>query len=160
MLSVAVEVAVLAAVVTDTLPLVAPVGTVSTIVVADVTVNEQEMLLTFTFSAAPTLVPVTVTVAPIDADVFDSDEMDGAAVPDTVIDDFDVAIDQQLADQGADPADLVSVTVTRIHLHADPDLSFLTRLDVYDGAEGMDDVLVADGTEFPEGQPEIGRAHV
>lgn len=68
------------------------------------------------------------------------------------LDDFDITIEQRMADQGVEEGDLESVTLTRLDLSADPDLSFLESMDVYVGADGVDDVLVASGASFPEGQ--------
>lgn len=73
----------------------------------------------------------------------------------TGLDDFDVTIEQQLSDQGVNPGDLRSVTLTVLRLHAEPDLSFLAQMDVYvRGADGTE-IVVANGSDFPEGQDTV-----
>ena len=68
------------------------------------------------------------------------------------LDSFDVTIEQEMADQGVEPGDLTSVTLTVVTLHADPDLAFLTSIDIYVSADGVDEILVARGSSFPAGQ--------
>src|SRR5690349_2351297 len=41
------------------------------------------------------------------------------------LDDFDLTVEQELADQGVEPGDLRSVELTRFTLTGDPDLGFL-----------------------------------
>lgn len=67
-------------------------------------------------------------------------------------DDFDVTVEQELADQGVAEGDLESVELTVLRLQAEPDLSFIDHMDVYVSADGLADVLVASGDSFPEGQ--------
>lgn len=76
----------------------------------------------------------------------------------TGLDDFDVAIEQKLQDQGVEPGDLDTVTLSVLRLSADPDLSFLSRMDIYVSAPGVDEVLVASGDSFPEGQSSVDLA--
>lgn len=59
------------------------------------------------------------------------------------LDDFDVSVEQELADQGVEPGDLRSVTLTAVELHGDPDLGFLRGMQVYVSADGLPEVLVA-----------------
>lgn len=70
-------------------------------------------------------------------------------------DDFDVTIEQELEDQGVEPGDLRSVVVTTLRLSAEPDLAFLEHLEVYVSGDGVQDVLVASGDAFPQGQPVV-----
>lgn len=78
-----------------------------------------------------------------------------AALDFSGLDDFDVTIEQRMADQGVEPGDLESVRLTRLDLAASPDLSFLESLEVYVSAEGVDAVRVAHGERFPEGQETV-----
>ena len=71
------------------------------------------------------------------------------------LDDLDVTIEQEMADQGVEPGDLEAVTVDVLTLAADPDLHFLTSIDVYARADGFDEVLVASGREFPAGEGKV-----
>lgn len=73
----------------------------------------------------------------------------------TGLNEFDVTIEQEMADQGVEPGDLESVTLTTLSLAAEPDLSFLISMDVYVGATGVDEVLVASAADFPEGQSTV-----
>lgn len=73
----------------------------------------------------------------------------------TGLDDFDVTIADEMADQGVEPGDLQSVVVDEITLTAEPDLSFLESLEIYVSGPGVEEVLVASSTEFPEGQAEV-----
>lgn len=78
-----------------------------------------------------------------------------AALDFSGLNDFDVTIEQRMADQGVEPGDLESVLLTRLDLSASPDLSFLESLEVYVSAEGVDEVLVAHSEAFPEGQETV-----
>jgi hypothetical protein len=71
------------------------------------------------------------------------------------LDDMDVSIEQELADQGAEPGDLKSIELTRFDLHGDPDLGFLTSLDVYVRANGIPEALVASTGDVPAGQTDV-----
>lgn len=73
----------------------------------------------------------------------------------TGLDDFDVAIDQELADQGVAEGDLRSVVLTKLELVSEPDLSYISSMDVYVQANGIDPVLVASGESFPAGQSTV-----
>lgn len=73
----------------------------------------------------------------------------------TGLDDFDLAIERKMADQGVDPGDLRSVTLTALTLTASPDLSFVESMDVYVSGEGYGPILVATGDTFPEGQETV-----
>lgn len=73
-------------------------------------------------------------------------------------DDFDVTVEQELQDQGVSEGDLESVELTTLRLQAEPDLSFIQAMDVYVSAAGIDDVLVATGASFPEGQSTVDLA--
>lgn len=66
------------------------------------------------------------------------------------LDSFDVTVTQALEDQDVEPGDLVSVRLTTLTLAGDPDLAFLDRFDLYVSAEGLPEVLVASGEDFPE----------
>jgi hypothetical protein len=69
------------------------------------------------------------------------------------LDDFDVEIEREMADQGVAEGDLERVTLTDLELAADPDLSFIESIEVWVSGEGVDEVLVASGDSFPEGEP-------
>lgn len=73
----------------------------------------------------------------------------------TGLDSVDVDIEQELADQGAEPGDLSSVTVSELSLTASPDLSFLDSIHVYVSGDGVDEVEVASATSFPEGESTV-----
>ncbi len=73
----------------------------------------------------------------------------------TGLDDFEVTIADEMADQGVEPGDLESVVVTEITLTAEPDLSFIESLEIYVSGPGVDEVLVASAHNFPEGQAEV-----
>jgi hypothetical protein len=68
---------------------------------------------------------------------------------------MDVSIEQQMADQGVEPGDLRVVELTQLVLSAEPDLSFLDRIEIYVEADGVEEVLVAEGSSFPEGQNRV-----
>ena len=78
-------------------------------------------------------------------DVFDLTGLDG----------FDVAIEQEMADQGVEPGDLRSVELTELVLQAEPDLSFIDELTISVSAPGVPEVVVAEGLSFPEGQSRV-----
>jgi hypothetical protein len=63
------------------------------------------------------------------------------------LDDFDITIEQEMADQGVEPGDLESVTLTELTLSA-PDLSFVSSMEVYVSADGVAEVLVASAEDF------------
>ncbi len=73
----------------------------------------------------------------------------------TGLDDFDITIEQEMADQGVEAGDLETVDLSVLALHAEPDLSFLSSLDVYVSGEGMDEILVASGDSFPAGAADV-----
>lgn len=58
------------------------------------------------------------------------------------LDDFDVSIDQELADQGVDPGDLTSLYLTELRLEAS-DLSFIDTLSISVEAKGIAPVRIA-----------------
>jgi len=63
------------------------------------------------------------------------------------LDDFDVTIEQEMADQGVEPGDLDSVTLTELTLDAD-DLSFVSSMVVLVSADGVAEVSVASAEDF------------
>jgi hypothetical protein len=71
------------------------------------------------------------------------------------LDDFDVAIEQELADQGVEPGDLRSVVVTRFALTGDPDLGFLSSMAVYVSADGVPEIEVARTGDVPDGATSV-----
>jgi hypothetical protein len=68
------------------------------------------------------------------------------------LDDFDVTVEQELEDQDVEPGDLRSVRLTQLTLTGDPELGFLSGLDVYVSADGLEEVLVATIDDVPDGQ--------
>ncbi len=68
------------------------------------------------------------------------------------LDDFDVAVSEELADQGVEPGDLREVRLTRFELTGEPDLGFLRALDVYASADGVAEVLLASVGDVPDGE--------
>lgn len=68
------------------------------------------------------------------------------------LDDLEVSIEEELADQGVEEGDLETVVLTEMSLSASPDLAFLDRVEVYVSGEGIAERLVASSTDFPEGQ--------
>lgn len=68
------------------------------------------------------------------------------------LDDFDLTIEQALADQGVEPGDLRSVVLTELSLHGEPDLGFVTKLDVYLSADGVPEFLLATLGDVAPGQ--------
>ena len=73
----------------------------------------------------------------------------------TGLDDFDLAIEQKMADQGVEDGDLNSVVLTRLALTADPDLSFIESMEVTVSADGVAPIVVATQDSFPEGQSTV-----
>lgn len=74
----------------------------------------------------------------------------------TGLDDFDVDVQNAMADQDVEPGDLKSVSLTAFTLSADPgDLAFLDSFEVTIVATGVDQATIATGTEFPEGEPVV-----
>ncbi len=73
-------------------------------------------------------------------------------------DDFDVTIEQKMADQGVSDGDLRSVVLTSLSLSSASDLSFLTSMQVYVSADGVDDVLVASVDAIPSGTTQVDLA--
>ena len=76
----------------------------------------------------------------------------------TGLDSFDVTVTQALQDQDVEEGDLVSVRITTLSLAGDPDLSFLDGFDLYVSAEGLPEVLVASGEDFPEDNSAVALA--
>lgn len=68
---------------------------------------------------------------------------------------FDVALNDELANQGAGPGDVTRVTLTRFNLSSEPDLSFFHTMDVYVEADGFPRTLVASRASFPEGESTV-----
>lgn len=65
------------------------------------------------------------------------------------LDDFDISVEQKLADQGVEPGDLNDLYLSELTLSTkDGDLSFLTSLQISVGATGIDPVEVAHGEDF------------
>ena len=73
----------------------------------------------------------------------------------TGLDRFETSIEGAMQDQGVEPGDLVRVQLIAFDLHAEPDLAFVERLDVYVSADGVDEVRVASGEGFAPGQTDI-----
>lgn len=71
------------------------------------------------------------------------------------LDDFELTVEESLADQGVEPGDLKSVTLTTFSLHGDPDLGFLRGLDVYVSADGVEPLLVATIGDVPDGTTDV-----
>ena len=67
------------------------------------------------------------------------------------LDDFDVQVEQTMQDQGVSDGDLRSVVLTTLNLSSSSDLSFITSMEVYVSADGLDDVLVASVDAIPSG---------
>lgn len=67
------------------------------------------------------------------------------------LDDFDVSVEQELADQGVEPGDLRSVELTGFTLSGDPDLGFLSAMTVYVSADGVAERRVASVGDVPDG---------
>jgi hypothetical protein len=68
------------------------------------------------------------------------------------LDDFDLAIEQSLADQGVEPGDLRSVEILTFTLTADPDLGFLSSMEVWVAAEGIAEFRVASIGDVARGE--------
>ncbi|MCA9489279.1 MAG: hypothetical protein KC621_05135 [Myxococcales bacterium] len=68
------------------------------------------------------------------------------------LDDFDVAVEEELADQGVEPGDLRSVELLSFTLTGDPDLGFLAGMKVFVSADGVPEVEVASLGDVPNGQ--------
>lgn len=64
------------------------------------------------------------------------------------LDDLDLSISEEMADQGVEPGDLEEVVLTDLVLSADQSLGFISRLDVYVSGDGVAPVLVASGDQF------------
>ena len=68
---------------------------------------------------------------------------------------MDISQSQELVNQGVQPGDIETAVVTSFTLSAiDPDgadLSFISSLEIWVEAEGLDPVLVASQVDFPEG---------
>lgn len=65
------------------------------------------------------------------------------------LDNFDVSVEQKLADQGVAPGDLTALNLTAIELRSpDGRLDFIDSLQVQVGAEGLAPFLVASGADF------------
>lgn len=71
------------------------------------------------------------------------------------LDDFDLTVEQELADQGVEPGDLRSVVLTSFVLRGDPDLGFLSGLEVSVSADGVAPVVVARTGDVPDGVTEV-----
>lgn len=71
------------------------------------------------------------------------------------LDGFDVAIEQEMADQGVEPGDLRSVELTELVLSAEPDLSFIDEMTITVSAPGVPEVVVAEALSFPPGQSRV-----
>lgn len=71
------------------------------------------------------------------------------------LDDFDLTVEQELADQGVEPGDLRSVTLTSFVLRGDPDLGFLSGLEVSVSAEGIAPFVVARTGDVAPGTTEV-----
>jgi hypothetical protein len=71
------------------------------------------------------------------------------------LDDFDLTVEEALADQGVEPGDLRSVTLTAFVLRGDPDLGFLSGLEVSVSADGVAPVVVATTGDVPDGATEV-----
>lgn len=71
--------------------------------------------------------------------------------------DFDVTVDEELANQGVADEDINAARLTEFTLSTPDadDLSFLEGFAVYVSAEGLDEVRIAHADEFPEGEPRI-----
>lgn len=71
-------------------------------------------------------------------------------------DNFEVSVEQKLADQGVKPGDLNSLELTEVRLSTpDGDLSFLDTLQISVGAKGIDPVEVAHGSDFSGTEKEL-----
>ncbi|MCB9687557.1 MAG: hypothetical protein H6738_16550 [Alphaproteobacteria bacterium] len=68
------------------------------------------------------------------------------------LDDFDVSVEEELADQGVEPGDLRSVELLSFTLTGDPDLGFLAGMKVFVSADGLAEVEVASLGDVPDGQ--------
>ena len=65
------------------------------------------------------------------------------------LDDFDVSVEQKLADQGVEPGDLTGLNLTAIEMRSpDGSLDFIDTLQVKVGAKGIAPFLVAFGSDF------------
>lgn len=64
------------------------------------------------------------------------------------LDDLDLSISQEMADQGVEPGDLEEVVLTDLVLSSEQNLGFISHLDVYVKGDGIDPVLVATGDNF------------
>lgn len=73
----------------------------------------------------------------------------------TGLNDLDVTVEQEMADQGVEDGDLVSVRLTRLDLAGDHPLDFLSSLEVWVEADGVDAVRVAWIDRVPEGATEL-----
>lgn len=67
------------------------------------------------------------------------------------LDDFDLSIEQELADQGVDEGDLRSVRITELSLTGEPDLGFVSGMAVYVSATGIEAFEVATLGDVPAG---------
>lgn len=70
-------------------------------------------------------------------------------------DGLEVAIEQEMADQGVEPGDLREVVLAELSLSAEPDLAFLESIAIYVEADGVPEVLVAESRSFPAGQTRV-----
>lgn len=72
---------------------------------------------------------------------------------------MNIVSSQELADQGVEPGDITSVTLTVVELTAsspsDADLSFLDSLSAYVEGPALPQVLVGSQDSFPEGQASV-----
>jgi len=68
---------------------------------------------------------------------------------------FDVALDDELSNQGAAPGDVTRVTLTGFNLSSGPDLSFFETVNVYVEADGFPRTLVASCDSFPVGEETV-----
>ena len=72
---------------------------------------------------------------------------------------MDISNSQELQNQGVAPGDIESAHVTdfvlRVVEPSGGDLSFLSSLEIWVEAQGLDPILVAHNENFPEGQGEV-----
>lgn len=72
---------------------------------------------------------------------------------------MDITDNEELANQGVEPGDLVSVQLVAFDLEildGDPDLSFIDTMTVSLSAPDLAEVDLAHQDDFPEGQPVVG----
>jgi hypothetical protein len=69
--------------------------------------------------------------------------------------DFDLAFEDELANQGVAEGDVTRVELTRFELAAEPDLAFLESIAIYVEADGFPRTRVASADSFPPGEPRV-----